>query len=571
MADKQTVAYFSMEIGADSRVPTYAGGLGVLAGDLLLASADLEVPLVGVTLLNKSGYFYQELSEDGTQKELPVRWQPNDFLELLPQKTEVTIEGRKVVLQVWKYSIKSKTGYQTPVYFLDADLQENDDCDRRLTGELYGRDKKYRLCQEIILGVGGVRILTELGYENVRIYHMNEGHSALLVLELARRAEESGVTEKSLLREKVGEKCVFTTHTPVPTAYDKFKIDLVNQVLEESLRKYLPESVWKTGELNMTHLALCFSHYVNGVAKRHGEVADNLFPGYNVEAITNGVYSPRWVSPPVARLFDRFIPGWEVNPELLKKADQIPLQDIAGSHLESKKELIDYVNHHANIGMDYDVLTIGAARRITSYKRPDLILTNTTRLLEITQKVGPIQLVFSGKAHPLDGKGKDLIKKLFQLAKDLGDRVKIAFLENYDMHIAELLVAGVDVWLNTPLPPWEASGTSGMKAAHNGVPHLSILDGWWVEGHKEGETGWAFGSSQIAPISLERSEDPDVLYKRVVEDANDLYDKLENTIVPMFYREPENWQKLMRNTIAKNAAYFNAHRMMKDYRNIYKL
>ncbi len=549
-AKERSIGYFSMEIAIDSRIPTYSGGLGILAGDTLRSCADLKVPGVAVTLMYEKGYFYQKLDEHGSQYELPVQWRPQDYLRRLSEKVEVLIEDRRVGVRAWQYDIIGITGCSLPVIFLDTNLEENSDFDKGLTRCLYGGDEKYRLAQEIILGIGGIRMLRALGYTEIKKYHMNEGHASFLVLELLR---ERKVKEEDVWDfEGVKACCVFTTHTPVSAGHDQFPYDLVKSALDQ----YVPLGVIKmlggNDRLNMTWLALNLSHYVNGVAKRHGEVSREMFPGYSIDSITNGVRSYTWTAESFKRLYDKYIPGWVADSFSLRYVLGIPKQEIWDAHSESKRMLIDYVNKETNAGMDYDTFTIGFARRATPYKRLDLIFSDIERLKRITGKTGKIQFIFAGKAHPQDWSGKELIKKIFAIARQMKDDAKIAYLVNYDMEMARMLISGVDLWLNTPQRPMEASGTSGMKAVHNGIPNFSVLDGWWIEGHIEGVTGWSIGPKAGEAESSER-------------ETQEIYDKLENVILPLYYHEKEKWLDVMQHSIAFNASFFNTQRMVQQY------
>lgn len=541
------VAYFSMEVGLDPAMPTYSGGLGVLAGDTLRAMADLRIPAVAVSLLYTCGYFEQELDASGNQAELPVAWDPADFVLPLPEKARVEIEGRAVFVRAWRRDIVGGSGYVVPLYLLDVNLGENEPADRALVERLYGGDERYRLAQEIILGIGGVRLLRAMGYTHLERYHMNEGHAALLALELLREGAESGA---GLDFEAVRGRCVFTTHTPVPAGHDQFPYELVRGVLGEPVSGEVVAMLAGDERLNMTHLALNLSTFVNGVAKKHGEVSREMFPGYPIDSITNGVYSPAWTCASFRALFDRHIPGWADDPLSLRNAVRIPSEEIQAAHRTAKARLLDEIRRRSGAALESDALTIGFARRATAYKRADLVLSDPERLARIADEAGPIQLVFAGKAHPRDGGGKDLIRRVFDVARQLEGRVRIVYLADYDSALAGLLTAGVDLWLNTPLRPLEASGTSGMKAAHNGVPSFSVLDGWWIEGHIEGVTGWSIG-----PRPGEAAGN----------DAEDLYEKLRGVIVPLFYREPRRWGEVMRNAIAINASFFNTHRMVQQY------
>jgi starch phosphorylase len=542
---KPKIAYFSMEIGIDGHIPTYSGGLGILAGDTLKSCADLNVPMVGITLLSEKGYFYQKLDEDGNQIELPIEFAVSDYLKLLPSKCNVTIEDRKVKLHVWYYQIIGINGYIVPVFFLDSNVEGNSEWDRNITKYLYGGDNKYRLAQEIVLGIGGVRMIQALGYGTIDKHHMNEGHAALLTLELYHQLKNI---------EKVREQCVFTTHTPVAAGHDQFELTYAKPMLGDMLPDSILNDVTFENRLNMTKLGLFFSHYVNGVAKKHGEVSRLMFPGYSIDSITNGVHSATWVSEPFQKLFDKHMPGWRSDPYILRSAFSISKQDIWNAHKEVKKNLIDFVNEKYNVGMDYDTFTIGFARRQTAYKRPELLISDPDRLMQIAEKTGPMQIIYGGKAHPKDGSGKDSIKRIFKVMKTIGGKVKIVYIHNYDMAIAKMIVAGVDLWLNTPRRPFEASGTSGMKSAHNGVPQFSTLDGWWLEGCIENITGWAIGTEK----TQDAASDDEI-------DKCDLYNKLENWVMPKFYKDRDNWIRTMRSCIAINASFFNTNRMVQQY------
>ena len=558
MNEQRTIAYFSMEIGLEPAIPTYSGGLGVLAGDTIRSAADLKVPMVAVTLVHRKGYFRQRLGPDGEQREEPVEWVIEDFLKEMLPRASVKIEGRSVHLRAWRYEVKGVGGFKVPVYFLDADLPENAEWDRTLTHTLYGGDQHYRLCQEIILGIGGVRMLRALGYDRIGLFHMNEGHSSLLTLELldeeAKKAGRESISYEDV--ERVREKCVFTTHTPVPAGHDQFALDLVNRVLGHRNFFFEMKDVFCCeGLLNMTYLALNLSRYINGVAKKHGEVSRLMFAGYSIDSITNGVHAATWVSGPFEKLYDRYIPEWRQDNFSFRYALSIPQEEIWRAHQEVKKRLINQVNRETGGEMDVGVLTIGFARRATTYKRGDLLFTDIDRVKSISSKAGSFQIVYAGKAHPRDQGGKELIRRIVQVKEQLKSDVKIAYLENYDMELGRMITSGVDLWLNTPQPPMEASGTSGMKAALNGVPSLSVLDGWWIEGHIEGITGWAIGEARRGPE--ESGNGP--------KDAQSLYNKLEHMILPLFYQDRDRFIDVMRNAIAINGSFFNTHRMMQEY------
>src|SRR5258706_5622683 len=549
-----TIAYFSMDVAADSAIPTYSGGLGVLAGDMLRSAADLEIPIVAVSLLHRKGYFDQRLDSYGNQLESPSKWLPENHLKRLTTKISVSLEDRDVIVGAWQYLFAGITGHQVPLIFLDTDLAENNSADRGFTDFLYGGDERYRLCQEAILGLGGVAMLRALGYRSVRVFHMNEGHSALATLALMEeRAEnQAGSHIAEIDVESVRRQCAFTTHTPVPAGHDRFTSDLVTRILGERRAAALTELTVMNGSLNMTELALRFSGFVNGVSMRHGEVSRDMFPNHNIDAITNGVHATTWTAAPMAELFDRTIPDWRKDNCFLRYAIGIPVAKIREAHNQAKKELLRQVRWLTGTQLDDKVFTLGFARRATGYKRGDLLFTDLDRLKRIARHAGSLQLIYAGKAHPRDEGGKAIIRRIFEAAAILGADVRVVYLENYDMALGKLLCSGVDVSLNTPLRPQEASGTSGMKAALNGVPSCSVLDGWWIEGHIEGVTGWSIGD--------ENTTENDSL-----AEAKSLYEKLEQVILPLYYKEPDKFAQVMRSAIALNGSFFNTQRMISQY------
>ena len=558
MPDDRVIAYFSMEIALDSRMPTYAGGLGVLAGDTIRAAADLKVPMVAISLLYRKGYFTQRLAADGAQREEPAAWPVESFLEEQPVRAAVQVEGRSVQLRCWRRIVEGAGGGTVPVYFLDADLPGNAKPDRALTDLLYGGDAAYRLAQEIVLGMGGVRMLRALGYQQIERFHMNEGHASLLTLALLdEHAERTGrwvVGPEEIAR--VRQQCVFTTHTPVPAGHDEFAMDLVDRVLKRPEIAALPELFCAQGRLNLTYTGLNLSRYVNGVAKKHGEVSREMFDSERIDAITNGVHVATWASAPFQALFDRYIPGWRGDHLGLRHAMAIPLPKIWEAHGEAKRALLERVRQQTGVAMAVDTLTLGFARRVAPYKRADLLFHDLERLTHLARTVGPLQVIYAGKAHPNDPKGKELIKQVFRAKAALPPEIRAVYLENYDMELGLLITAGSDVWLNTPLRPLEASGTSGMKAALNGVPSLSVLDGWWVEGHIEGVTGWAIDGLPQGDSAEEAQN---------AQDGAALYDKLERVVAPLFYRERDRFIEIMRQAIALNGSFFNTHRMVQEY------
>jgi len=502
MSEKKKIAYFSMEIAIDSRMPTYGGGLGVLAGDVIRSFADLRIPAVGVTLLCNKGYFFQQLGPDGTQIEVPADWKPGDFMQRVEPKIKVPLGGREVTVQCWRYNEVGRNESSVPVLFLDTDVEENDGEARGISAYLYGKDLRYRLMQEVVLGIGGVRMLSALGYENMDVYHMNEGHTAFLVVELLKKygmpMDETGL-------DAMREKCVFTTHTPVPAGHDIFPREMVREALGRYLNDSEIDFLCANGDntkLNMTLMALRFSHYVNGVAKKHAEISKSMFPGYPIDSITNGVHHVFWTSKPFRNLYDRKILGWRDDPCLMRYAINLSDEEILGTHDECKKELIDYINRTKNAGMDYHTFTIGYARRITRYKRPMLLLRDLGRLDSMD-----VQVVYAGKAHPNDTDGKEEIKSIIRASRELKN-VRLVFLENY----------------------------------------------WWLEGHIEGLTGWSIG---------ERVREGDAVND--ADDAERLYSKLENEIMPKYYGEKSAWANVMKYSVGINGSFFNSHRMVQQY------
>ena len=574
---ERKIAYFSMEIALESAIPTYSGGLGVLAGDTIRSAADLQLPMVAVSLLHRAGHFHQRFDANGWQTEEPVEWNVAQFLSEMPARATMTIEGRTICLRCWKYQVRGIGGYCVPVYLLDTDLPENSDWDRKLTSVLYGGDSHYRLCQEVVLGIVGVRMLRALGYERIDRFHMNEGHASLLTLELLQ--EEASKAQRSYISvgdiASVRQRCIFTTHTPVPAGHDQFALSSLgatlglredlSDVLEQNMavrvfgRHEAPGEKKKSPSgqalLNMTYLGLNMSRYVNGVAKRHGEISRLMFAGYHIDAITNGVHAATWTSPHFQALYDRHIPDWRQDNFSLRHAESIPGPEILEAHGCAKTELLVRVNEQYKLALKPEVFTMGFARRVTAYKRVDLLFTDLDRLKKIATRAGGLQLIYAGKAHPSDQEGKRLIRHILQLKETLKDGIAIVFLRNYDLSLAKLMTAGVDLWLNTPQPPLEASGTSGMKAALNGVPSLSVVDGWWMEGLIEGVTGWAIG------VEKRQREDE----SSGLRDAASLYEKLERVIIPLFCGNRDKYAEVMRHAIAVNGSFFNTQRMLQQY------
>ena len=545
------VAYFSMEIALSPSIPTYSGGLGVLAGDTLRSAADLGLPLAAVTLLHRKGYFRQHLDANGVQTEEDQPWDVKRLVQPEKPIVQVTIEGRPVLVRAWRRDLEGITGHVVPVYLLDTDLEQNDPRDRILTDHLYGGDGDYRLAQEALLGIAGVRMLQALQYR-INVYHMNEGHAALLTVALMEQQLHGELQRPLEPRDlsAVRSRCVFTTHTPVPAGHDRFSVEQTNRILGRETANLLERmGGYHEGMLNMTYVALASSRFVNGVAMQHGKISRTMFPEYRIDAITNGVHAGTWTSLPMQAVFDRNMPRWRNDNVQLRYAIDIPTAEIQKAHAESKQRLIEEVAGRTGVALRSDIFTIGFARRVATYKRADLLFTDPEQLLRCATKFGGIQVVYGGKAHPRDEPAKSLIRRIFEVATDLkAEGLQVVYLENYEWELGALLTAGVDLWLNTPSRPYEASGTSGMKAALNGVPSLSVLDGWWIEGCLEGYTGWAIADKDTQQ-----------------EEVASLYDRLESTILPLFYRRPEEWYNLMRSTVALNGSFFNTNRMLQQY------
>jgi starch phosphorylase len=549
------IAYFSMEVGLESAIPTYSGGLGVLAGDTLRAAADLSLPVVGVSLIHRKGYTRQRIDPDGRQLEAPQPWNPPDHVREIAPRVEVSVGGRSVVVRAWRYDVVGVGGAVVPVYLLDTDLAENGDLDRKLTDVLYGGDQRYRLAQETLLGFGGVALLRALGHRKLHTFHLNEGHCAFVPLALLEeRVGEGGLAAASRRLDRgVRALCAFTTHTPVPEGHDRFPPALVREVLGEDRAAALRgRGTEPDGAVNMTELGLHFARFANGVAMRHAHVSRSMFPGKSIHPITNGVHVATWACPPIAELFDRHVPDWRVDPLNLRHAIAIPLGELRAARTAAKALLIEGVEARTGVALDPAVFTIGFARRATGYKRADLLFDDPKRLRAVAARAGGLQVVYAGKAHPNDAGGKELIRRIVAAGRQLEGAVRVVYLEDYDMALGRLLTSGVDLWLNNPEKPKEASGTSGMKAALNGVPNLSVLDGWWIEGHLEGATGWSIGESW-----RDASD-------RAVEAAA-IYDKLERLILPLFANDPDGYASVQRQSMALNGPHFSARRMMHQY------
>jgi len=547
------VAYLSMEIAIRPEMPTYAGGLGVLAGDTARSCADLALPVVFVTLVSRAGYFRQRIDPEGRQVEEPDPWRPERWCSSLDAMIAVSIDGRAVWIRPWLYVHTCPHGHQIPILLLDTDLDQNAAPDREITHYLYGGGETYRLKQEIVLGIGGIRLLRALGFD-LHTYHLNEGHAALLTLDLLNRwkvrTEDRIPDEPHYDIAEVRERCVFTTHTPVEAGHDRFPYDLVERLLPDFVERDALQRLAGRDGLNMTRLAFNLSGYINGVARRHAETTERMFPGYRVHAVTNGVHAGTWTHEAFARLYQANFPQWQHEPEILVRVLQLPEEDIWQCHRAAKADLVGRVEAVTGMALDPELPILGFARRMTGYKRPMLIFSDLERLAAIASR-HPFQIVMAGKAHPHDSDGKDAIRRIHDMARALAGKVTCVFVPGYDMALAKDLIAGADVWLNTPLPPLEASGTSGMKAALNGVLNFSVLDGWWVEACLEGVTGWAIGDDRDGG-----SDD---------RHAEALYEKLDRTVLPLYRGDPGRWRWMMKQAIGNVAYYFNSQRMMRRY------
>lgn len=552
------VAYFSMEMMLKTHIPTYAGGLGVLAGDLLRSCADLEIPAVGISLVYNGKAFKQFFNPDGTQTFVEIDWRKNDQFTKMPQQIVLKIDKQDVVVGCWRYDIVGFSEFVVPVYLLDTDLFANDPWKRHITENLYGGEYSARLCQEIVLGIGGIKMLRALGYDDVETYHMNEGHSTFASLELLR--------EYNYKDGEVIKRSVFTTHTPLPEGHDSFDYETAYRFAGA----YLPWHIKKiAGEdrLNMTSLGLTMSKYGFGVSRKHGQVSQHMFPNHTIHFITNGVHHRTWTSSTMQDLYNEYLPGWIDDPTVLQKAVDIPDDRFWRAHQEAKQVLINFVNRHLTSAMtfegkihpkpeelfDVNTLTVSLARRPVPYKRPLLIYKDLARLVRIS--AGRIQFIQSGKSHADDPVSQEIVREILEFSKKLRGIVRIVYLENYSPTIARMLVSGTDVWVNTPIRPQEASGTSGMKAAMNGGLNFSILDGWWIEGYEMNpKSGFPIGQYQDT-LTPANNDD---------QDANDFYEKLEKEIIPLYYDNRTEWISRMKDAITLGA-YFNTHRCLREY------
>ncbi len=603
-SSKEIIAYFSMEFGLTECLQNYSGGLGVLSGDHLKSSSDLGLPLVGVGLLYQEGYFQQYLNADGYQQEsypindyanLPVTLQRDESGKVI--KITVPLPGRELFAQIWKVQVG-----RVPLYLLDTNIPDNPrEEDRNLTDRLYGGDRRTRIRQEILVGIGGIRVLEVLGLRPT-ICHMNEGHSAFLALERIRQLMQEQNLSFEQAREIGKASNIFTTHTPVPAGLERFGFDLIDEHFTDYFRalglnreQFIDlgrENMGGYQLFSMAVMALNLSSGANGVAQLHGVVSrgmwQSLYPNVPeneipIEAVTNGVHMPSWVSGEMGQLFDRYLdPSWrtdESNPEIWRDVDGIPDAEIWRTHERRRERLVAFARQQlrrqleragvsqteidsADEILNPDALTIGFARRFATYKRATLIMQDIERLKRLLNNEDrPVQMIFAGKAHPHDEGGKALIREIFKLSRQPEFRNKIVFLENYDMLIARYMVQGVDIWLNNPRRPKEASGTSGMKVIYNAGLNCSILDGWWAEGYSP-DVGWAIGSGEEYEESAAEHQD--------YIEGQALYNVLEQDIVPMFYERgrdnlPRQWIAKVKASMKKLAPFFTTHRMIQEY------
>ncbi len=537
------LALFVMEVGLEG-IPTYAGGLGTLMGDVIHTFADLNIPITCVTLLYKKGYVRQRINQMGEQVDLFEEWDYKRELERLDVNVEVELFGRKQRIAVWQKLIRDHKDVK--IFFLDADVEGNDPEVRKASERLYTEDLRIRLIQEAVLGIGGYRLLEKLGID-VSLYHINESHSALLLLELLNRLRD---------KEEVRKRVIFSTHTALPVGHDRFPLDLVKACLTEY--KDLERHAEK-GTFDLTHLAVHYASLINAVSLKHKFMTERFFLSRKVDYITNGVYHKRWVCEEMAKLFDTYLPGWDKNPYLLISVYNIPSDLLLEAHRRAKERLINFVNKRYNANFSYEAFTLCVARRMTAYKRVNLLFKDTDKLIRIAQSRGLFQVIFAGKAHPADNVGKEMIRDIHSKMRYIRSKtedLRVAFIEDYDIETVKLLVAGCDVWLNNPKRPYEACGTSGMKAGMNGVLNFSVWDGWWLEGGIEGVNGWGIGPKPHWTDLSESNDD---------EDLQDIYGKLSYLILPLYYKNKDEWVRMMKASIATIGSYFNTYRMVSDY------
>ncbi len=536
-AKKPKIAYFSMEFALSSAIPNYAGGLGVLAMDIVRSAADMEVDMIGMSLI-----YHQNDDPDSA-------FDFTQYFEKVDQSIHLEIEGRQVEVTAWKYEVKGQTGHIVPIYFLSAFLPNNEAWDRDLTKHLYDSNQYTRLCQEAILGAGGLKMLRALGHDDIDVFHMNEGHASFLTLE--RLKEEKGD------RQAVIDSCVFTTHTPIPAGHDRFPHELVKKTLGD----LIPDNITKLAsesEFHTTILALRMSRLVNGVSKKHAEVCKKMFPDYNFLGITNGVHLPSWASDETKAFLGKVAPEWQNAPACIESVLDVSIEEVAALRKVNKKALVDYINSHpdyllsatkleAEDYFDEDTLTITFSRRFVPYKRPLLLFNKVDRLREIGFK--KIQLIFNGLCHPGDEFCSNIMQELTHLQGRLRGQIRLAVVPERNLDNSKIFAAGSDVWLNNPEPPMEACGTSGMKAALNGGVNFSTLDGWWIEAAQmHPNSGWACGCDAPGHDAF---------------DCDEIYSAL-SMICETYYNDQAKWLEMARESMSL-AAHFNTHRNVKDY------
>ncbi len=537
------VAYFSAEIGLWSDLHTYSGGLGVLAGDHVKSAADGGVNLVAVTLLYREGYGRQHLDSKGNQSETYPEIDPSEHLTDTGIELALPLDDTTLNARVWVTQVAGISGHVVPVYFIDTRHDLNKPEHAALGNRLYGGDDSTRLRQEYLLGVGGIRILKALGEWPLKGLHLNEGHCTFAAIEML----SQGWTLAELSR-----KTLFTTHTPVPAGHDRFSWQDVDAVVGNLLPENVRSFDGCEESCSMSHLAIALAGQVNAVSNLNAWVASTMFEGTHIEPITNGVHHLTWTTPPMKEIFDEHLHGWRNDPAILSHAGKIPDSALISARQQARAVLRDLVNASTGVELHEDRLTIGFARRFATYKRANLVFSDLERLRKIG--AGKIQFVFAGKAHSRDEGGKQLIRDIFAGAEQISDEIPVAFLEDYSMATGLAITGGVDIWLNNPVRPMEASGTSGMKAAMNGVPNFSILDGWWPEACEHGVNGWAIGKAED-----DRDDQRDV---------DSLYSVLENEVLQAWSVGEERWAHLMRAAIATSARFTGA-RMISDYVHFY--
>ena len=554
-----SIAYFSMEIGLENHIKNFAGGLGILAGDTLKSGADLGLDMLGITLNYSQGYFSQNLdSLTGLQIENSDAWDIAKFLQAENAEFSLEISHETVWVRVFRYDIHGQKSV-VPVYFLDTDYDKNTPENRHITSQLYIADPNLRLKQEILLGIGGVIMLQALGkFESTQKYHLNESHAAFAILALRQILNQESV-------EKLKEKVVFTTHTPVLHGHKHYQSSYLEANLAAQYFNLIQENEKIDGDFNLTRFCLQNSIYKNAVSKKHAEVSNELFPGFGIDFITNGVHAQSWTSPATQALLDQYLAGWRADSSLFRNALEIPDEQIFETHQTNKLELLKLIQERTGVIFDPKIFTIGFGRRVDPYKRLDLIFNDLERLKDIARKHNGLQLVFSGKAYPQTQNLEGSIAKIYSLSKqDLG-LLKIVYIPNYDMEISLKMVSGADIWLNNPIKPLEASGTSGMKAAMNGVPNLSILDGWWCEGWVEDQTGWAIGEHSGDQDNLDNTASHNGAEYINSRDANDLYNKLERVVLPTYFLNSSHWIEIQKQAMSLNGSHFNTERMLLEY------